>query len=1370
MKNNLELILKSQEKQRSYFNLLQGTQLAAIHIQNTFKSAEWKFYCNNQFIFTPSSTFKLPSELFPILGIYSKIGEIIKFQGEKIVDKSSVSIDGTIHFNGDNFVLDAIYTLSLQSDSQQIVRVSQTLTRQSFSTVKESKLERKSILIEPQPVNNFPNIPEINDSEVEITQIFKILLNGQTEVGKFDSLPGFLFLTPSKDSQLPINVQLSTNPEFLINHGGIHCNFEEFETLEPNIQIEGNEHQFCIRVREGTPQVTWYTLPLEQSSNDPVPVIIENAVLSLKIQRDEVVGEIKGSGFYSTNSSELYPSTYEAKFTGELEKSSLVENLRTKLETLIFTGCWHTDIGTLGEIELQQEGKEVKGSYTGLRNEKGGIITGILQGNRLDFTWTEDESEGWGFFRFINSGGTIIGLLSSNDFSSPSQSLVATWQLPTFLEEAILDSVDMRELRWLGHELVIQNRREKAVAVLDLALNLYREERLKPETPSQKQTECLLNEAVTLAHFLPNCNFLLGNYDKLLENLEHMLEVLQWLSPEESASRLFQERTAELVKTLKSQSGTFEIFENGFTTTKKEMSGSSFRGMVGIYLEKDDQSNFLKVWDTVRDSSAHIANILPQDIIVAIDDCSTKNMDVEQAKANLSGEPQTQVKLKVRRENQELEYILVRKRIEIYPPHRLDELVEYLTIFANYFGTLQNRVKTYLQKLSETETRIARGQADPVEALISLGEDIAEQRMQLNVEIDELFVLRTRVYQDNKRLLEDVESLLRIFPRNLNEFSENTFAQREIALLDQKIVHCIDNDNNFSTVEKILFKEYIQSILVITTFFFDLDCQHQFLSKIDARKLFKENRQRSQEMSSRLTIYLERWRSQLIEDLDKIDALEKGQPFFQKLVPFLIELGNISEALVASETSRARAFADLLATKADSTNDAETIPQSIAANSPTLEQIKQIAQEQRATLIEYAIIYDLESQHRESKLFIWVIQPTGKIEFSSIDLELLKQTNKISLEKLVDKARASIGIKEKQSTDFNSAYLVNNKCFYPHLQQLYQVLIESIINFLPNDPNVPLIFIPQSFLFLIPFSALQDKKGDFLIQKYTILTAPSIQVLDLTRQPKKEVLKTSINALVAGNPTMPSLARAINEEPQQLKTLPASEAEAKAIASLLNTQAFVADQATKVNIVQQMPKARLIHLATHGILDDLRQLKMPGAIALAPCEDDNGFLTAGEIMEMFGQPHKPILQAELLVLSACVTGLGKVTGDGVIGLSRTLMAAGVSRVIVSLWAVSDLSTAFLMIKFHEILKNFVHLEPADVAKSLNQAQKWLASLSRVEAKQEFEKLKPHIYQAFVGRSPRVAQAYINRYLKICDRDPYPFAKPTYWAAFTTIGL
>jgi CHAT domain-containing protein len=123
-----------------------------------------------------------------------------------------------------------------------------------------------------------------------------------------------------------------------------------------------------------------------------------------------------------------------------------------------------------------------------------------------------------------------------------------------------------------------------------------------------------------------------------------------------------------------------------------------------------------------------------------------------------------------------------------------------------------------------------------------------------------------------------------------------------------------------------------------------------------------------------------------------------------------------------------------------------------------------------------------------------------------------------------------------------------------------------------------------------------------------------------------------------------------------------------------------------------MLSARLIHLATHGLLDDIRELGVPGAIALAPTKGvDNGFLTAGEILELK-------LKAELVVLSACLTGLGDIKGDGVIGLSRCLFLAGVPSVIVSLWSVPDEPTQYLMTEFYSNLQGGMNK-----AKALRQA-------------------------------------------------------------------
>jgi CHAT domain-containing protein len=155
---------------------------------------------------------------------------------------------------------------------------------------------------------------------------------------------------------------------------------------------------------------------------------------------------------------------------------------------------------------------------------------------------------------------------------------------------------------------------------------------------------------------------------------------------------------------------------------------------------------------------------------------------------------------------------------------------------------------------------------------------------------------------------------------------------------------------------------------------------------------------------------------------------------------------------------------------------------------------------------------------------------------------------------------------------------------------------------------------------------------------------------------------------------MPSLAG------ENLLPLPGEE-EALAIAQLFNTTALTGGQATKPVVLDRMKNASIIHLATHGLLniENIGKDEIPGAIALAPSAGDNGFLTAKEIFDLK-------LNTNLVVLSACDTGRGKITGDGVVGLSRSFMAAGVPSVVVSLWAVNDNSTSVLMSEFYRNLK------------------------------------------------------------------------------------
>ena len=492
----------------------------------------------------------------------------------------------------------------------------------------------------------------------------------------------------------------------------------------------------------------------------------------------------------------------------------------------------------------------------------------------------------------------------------------------------------------------------------------------------------------------------------------------------------------------------------------------------------------------------------------------------------------------------------------------------------------------------------------------------------------------------------------------------------------------------------------------------------------------------------------ENLRSRLM-DLNKVSFLDLQIDTYGVLQQVLIDQEQPETALEISECGRARAFAELLALRLPSLSDEQ-----LTINPPHINQIREIAQKQNITIVEYSIIYDwfLEQglQHRrESKLFIWVIKPTGEVVFRSTNLKLiLEQTNNVYLTELIYKARASIGFQDENTTDFEPQLRVNNLQIYPHLHQLYQILIQPIAEDLSNEPNNIIAFIPQNSLFLIPFSALQDERGNFLIQKHTIITAPSIQVLELTQKQSTQVPKTSLGALIVGNPKMPAIP--FTESSVQLQDLVWSKTEAQAIASLFNAQAITGADATKVSIIEQISKVRLIHLATHGLLDDILQFGIPGAIALAPSDDNNGFLTAGEIYNMQ-------LNAELVVLSACSSGQGKITGDGVIGLSRCLIAAGVKSVIVSLWSVEDLSTALLMVKFYQIFQQGV---AASVA--LNEAQRWLLGITKTELS-----VWVNTNERFFD-SPTLKMS-LRRRLHQLDDNAKLFEHPRYWAAFCGIG-
>ncbi|NET86773.1 MAG: CHAT domain-containing protein [Kamptonema sp. SIO1D9] len=407
-----------------------------------------------------------------------------------------------------------------------------------------------------------------------------------------------------------------------------------------------------------------------------------------------------------------------------------------------------------------------------------------------------------------------------------------------------------------------------------------------------------------------------------------------------------------------------------------------------------------------------------------------------------------------------------------------------------------------------------------------------------------------------------------------------------------------------------------------------------------------------------------------LTDENKVSLAERQNQTYSYLQETLIAQNKIEAALEIAERGRARAFIELLAA-----NFAENPPD---INPPNIQKIKQIAQEQNATLVQYSLVND--------NIYTWVIQPTGEVAFRNVEVSSLLENQ--TLAQLVKNTRDGLFIPP----------------FYPgeELQKLHQILIDPIADLLPQDENKRIVFIPQKELFLVPFVALLDENEQYLVQKHTLLTAPAIQVLDLTRQQRERNKQTNpqhslivgfprdpgaINDLILGNPEMPKNP----ETGETLMPLKGAEAEAQQIAEFLNTDPILGVEATKNKVLQSIEASRIVHIATHGLLEDVVGLGVPGALALAPSSEDRGFLTSSEILDLN-------LNAELVVLSACDTGQGDIKSDGVIGLSRSFIAAGTPSIIVTLWKIPDDATAFLMNEFYQQLDS-----TGDKAVALRQA-------------------------------------------------------------------
>lgn len=427
---------------------------------------------------------------------------------------------------------------------------------------------------------------------------------------------------------------------------------------------------------------------------------------------------------------------------------------------------------------------------------------------------------------------------------------------------------------------------------------------------------------------------------------------------------------------------------------------------------------------------------------------------------------------------------------------------------------------------------------------------------------------------------------------------------------------------------------------------------------------------------------IEQQRSSINTEANKIGFVGDKQAVYRQLIGGLYVTGQFAEAFDYLERSKSRALVDLLAAKknfAVATGDAEKIRELLA----------QAEQSEIAGLAQGA-------EHRSRNL--GVTQSTEALREQAPELASLVAVSAAPLKEIQAKLRADETLVEYFYDDrWLYAFVLNRdslnvtrseageleaevrawrsaleeprgEAHLPLAQALYKKLVAPILSQL-DRPRVT--FVAHGALHYVPLTALHSG-SEYLIDKFVVRLLPSASVMQFLRGGE---LQYAAGALTLGNPDL--------DDPRL--DLAFAQQEAVAIARMVpQSRAFLRKEANETALRKYGQGFRYLHFATHGEFN----AEDPLASALILSKDDtgNGLLTVSKLYSMR-------LDTDLVTLSACETGLGKIaSGDDVVGLTRGFLYAGATTVVASLWKVDDQATADLMRAFYKNLSQTGKLE------------------------------------------------------------------------------
>jgi len=294
------------------------------------------------------------------------------------------------------------------------------------------------------------------------------------------------------------------------------------------------------------------------------------------------------------------------------------------------------------------------------------------------------------------------------------------------------------------------------------------------------------------------------------------------------------------------------------------------------------------------------------------------------------------------------------------------------------------------------------------------------------------------------------------------------------------------------------------------------------------------------------------------------------------------------------------------------------------------------------------------------------------------------------LQKPIDQLIAGLPNRQDLSTIINNPLQLYRN--YAHsANELYSILLRP---FKEQIKGKDLVIVPDGQLGYISFESLLAalpslQKVDYRNLHYVLRDhsisygySAALLIKAMDRQPGHPRGDLLAFAPAVFDPSAPLSANASRYATRgdELVNLPQTLYEVASIGKILKGKVLMQEQATESMFKALAQSYRILHIATHGLVDNEHPMYSRLAFYREPDQYEDGYLNTYELFNMK-------LNAEMAVLSACNTGFGKhVKGEGLMTLARGFMYSGVPSLVISLWKVEDRSTASIMESFYQYLK------------------------------------------------------------------------------------